>query len=253
MNKKINPFIFVALAALLVAGLAVGCMTASVPTAQQRIHYMDADYPTYRTIGEITGGSDLVALGEVVNVLPAVRIIPEGVPLDQLPKEKADAVGYLVTDVTFRIDRVLAGDRSLQGQAVTISQLGGETSSDKYIAEDEPLTQLGEQYALFLHAVDTNHYIATGGGQGRYSVKNGRLQALTSIEEAHAAGVTSVLANMSIDEFAANFEQLAGVEIMPQAAEEVDEALQTSNVPEDTAKLIDTTQNRTYLPLIQAK
>lgn len=252
MNKKISAFIFVALAALLVASLAVGCMTTSAPSAQQRTHYMDADYPTYRTIGEITGGSDLVVYGEIVNVLPAIRVIPEGVQLDQLPKEKADAVGYLVTDATLRIDRVLAGQSTLQGQSVTISQLGGENSTDKYIAESEPLTRLGETYVLFLHQVDANRYVATGGGQGRYTVKNGRLQALAH-DEAQAASVTSVLENMSIDEFAANFAQLASVEIMPQAAQEIDEALQPSPLPEGTSKLIDMTRSHTFLPLIQAQ
>jgi len=254
MNKKIHNLVFIALAVFLLAGLVAGCTSSVAPTLTQRVHYIDADYPSYRTIGEITANSALVVYGEVVKVLPPVRVIPEVVPVAQLPKEKADAIGYLVTDVIFRIDRVLSGQKDMTGKQITISQLGGETATDKYIAESEPLSQQGNTYILFLQPQDSGRYMASGGVQGRYSVREGRISAMAQ-EYVSSASVTSVLQNMSVDEFLNNFGSMANVEVMPQAAVEVDEPLMKSPLPDGTSKSIEQAEQskRVFLPLIQAK
>ena len=170
------------------------------------IHEMSADYPSFDTLGDLADRSTVVVRGKVTAVSPSVRNIPAGAPLDQMPKEKRDQVGYLTTDMRLKVERVLSGPAELAESTIVVTQLGGQAGRHKFVMEDEPLVQQGRSYLLFLERTDDGKYVVVGGGQGRYEVAGGKLKDLT--DEAGARGVAKELHGRAADDFEKNFKDL---------------------------------------------
>jgi hypothetical protein len=101
-----------------------------------------------------------------------------------MPAEKAAGAGFLVTDVIFTVAQVLRGSPDLAGATIVVSHLGGSDGANRYVMEAEPVSEVGQEYLLFLERTPAGNYVVVGGSQGRYLVRDGRVQALTTEAEA---------------------------------------------------------------------
>lgn len=127
---------------------------------------MDARWAKhYETLDELLTEADLVVRGRVD---AAFREFLEPTALkSELP----------VTDFTFRIDEVLAGERP---ERLVIRQTGGMTSRGKVEVRDDRLMRPGEEYVLFLVTPDRQTYVVIGGPQGRFIVDQGAISSLSA-------------------------------------------------------------------------
>jgi hypothetical protein len=57
---------------------------------------------------------------------------------------------YILTDVQFRVVRVLKGDNNLQGRQIVVSQRGGSVEGVTEVFGDNTLMKPGERFVLFL-------------------------------------------------------------------------------------------------------
>ena len=167
-------------------------------------HRMAAEYPTFDSVGAITGKSAIVVRATVTEVGAAYREIPAGMPVDKLPAHKAAQVGVVRHDVTFRVDQVLKGSVA-PGASVSVVHLGGQIGADNYVAEHEPSSTAGRSYLLFLVPVEPGKYGMVGGAQGRYLVEK---NVLRNVDEHAATGVSKQLNGMNVAALQRDFAQL---------------------------------------------
>lgn len=188
-----------------------------------RVHIMEADYPVYTSLSDIVADSTAVVRGTIEEVLPAYRVIPEEVPLDQLPPEKAASIGFMVTDVVIRVNQVLWGDPSIAGSSIVVPHLGGTDGKDIYIIEEEPISQAGQAYLLFLERVDNGRYVIVGGNQGRYVIQHDRLQSISS--EAESLPLVRALQNTDLESLERQLAHLGDVTQPQLPGHEIQEPL----------------------------
>jgi hypothetical protein len=167
---------------LLLASVLWVALTPGAPAV--RVHFMEADYPVYAGVRDIAAHSTIVVRGTATELLPARRVLPPGIRLDEMPAEKAAGAGFLVTDIVFRVEQILRGAPDIAGATIIVSHLGGSDGANQYVMEAEPLSEVGQEYLLFLERTPEGNYVVVGGGQGRYLVQDGRLRALTTEAEA---------------------------------------------------------------------
>ena len=60
--------------------------------------------------------------------------------------------------------------------SLTLRQTGGVDNGTRYVVEDDPLFQRGEQAVLFLHEFSSGHYYVVGGPSGRFLVQGGNVK-----------------------------------------------------------------------------
>jgi len=199
MFKKLGKTGLILIGLLLLGGLLISVVLKPSETLA-RTHYMEADYPAFRSLRTIVASSDAVVIGTVTKVLPAYRVVPNGIDLAQLPKEKADAVGFVLTDIVVSINRVLSGNSSLANTELRVAHLGGQSGNQQYIAEAEPMSQQGQTYLFFLKHTEQDLYVTVGGPQGRYQMQGEQLIPVS--EEARTLPLAGILSSMKLDKLA---------------------------------------------------
>ncbi len=214
-------------AVVLATGLFAGPGTGS----SLRVHEMVADYPVYLSMGNMVSRSSTVIRGTVTKVLPSYRVIPGEVPLDQLPAEKAASVGFMQTDVQVRVDKVYSGPENLLNSTVTVINMGGEDSQNRYVASEGPISAQDRSYVFFLAGADNGRYVIVGGGQGRYLIEDNKLITLSK----ERLPMNDLLQGMNTSKFDRDFRSLAKAPPMqprtPDLAEPASEPLVDGGVP----------------------
>lgn len=154
-------------------------MTGRQDSDSEVVSVMEASYPVYETLADLTAQSSLVIRGKVTKVLPSYRVVPDNIPMDQLPAHKAANVGYAMTDVEIKVQRVIAGAPEFGNTTILVSHLGGQVNGQNYVMEDEPLSTKGRSYVFFLEQAEPGRYVIVGGPQGRYQVNDRKLASLS--------------------------------------------------------------------------
>lgn len=208
-------------------GLA-GNGTGGASGSGVRIHEAAADYPSYADLSAIDRASTSVVRGVVENVGTPYRVIPEGLPVDQLPPHKAAQVGIVKTDVTVRVAATLSG-ADLTGKVIIVGQLGGQIGDDRVVVEEEPSAEKGATYVLFLRGFSDGKFGVVGGPQGRYAVRDGKLASLG--EHAREKGVGKQLHGVQLADLERNYRALANTPVPERGREERQEPLKPTNIP----------------------
>lgn len=228
MNKRVIALIAgVGATVSLVAGLSISGGMSGASGADVRIHEAAADYPLFSDLSALDGASTVVVRGEVENVGKAYRVIPKGLPVDQLPAHKAAHVGVVQTDVTVRVASTLAG-KDLTGTTITVTQLGGQIGDDRVVVEEEPPAEKGASYVLFLSQFPNGKFGIVGGPAGRYAVSDGKLASLG--EHSKEAGVGKQLHGVSVSDFERDYGTLKSAKSAEPVGEEGQEPLIPSSV-----------------------
>lgn len=214
------------------AGVAIAVVVGLMSSGQPKIatHQIATDYPSFDSLAAIDAQSSVVVRGTVTEVGPAYRVVPPEVPVDKLPAYKRAQIGVVQHDVTVRVEKVLSGGRAdMAGKLVKVTHLGGQIGSDSYVTDEEPDSQKGKHYVLFLQGFADGRFGMVGGAQGRYIVKSdGRLSALT--DAVRAAGVAKQLDGVAADELGANYRARAAQKAQGQPSTAI-ETLRPSNIP----------------------
>jgi hypothetical protein len=135
-----------------------------------------ADYPVYPDVPALAEASDLIVIAQADQRLKSRRILPPEIDLNSLPSWKAAHVGPLVTDTLMRVETVLKGDDALQGETLTVAEVGGTSGGKSFLDPSQPLSTPGNRYLLFLKAHPEAAYSILGGNQGRYEIVRGVLR-----------------------------------------------------------------------------
>jgi hypothetical protein len=208
--------------------LALGAVANALNRHTPRMHLMEGDYPLYHRLADLVAESTLVVRGRVEEVRPAYRVIPEGVPLDQLPDYKRENLGYLLTDVVVRVNKVLVGAAHVADTPIVVTHLGGTQGNDRYTMEGEPLSLRDRSYLFFLQQTEDGRYVIVGGAQGRYLVRNGQFAAVS--DEAKRLPLVKQLEGMAVSHFERDFDHL--VKASQQAAPPIEEGEEPAAIPE---------------------
>jgi hypothetical protein len=201
------------IAVVVIAGAIVAAFGRSTAPGEERdmaraprVSVLNASYPVYGSLRSIAVESTLVVRGTVEKALPPFRVIPTGVQLAKLPRTKRENAGYLMTDVVVRADNVLAGPATMAGRRILVAHLGGEDGGDKFVAEEETISQPGHAYVFFLREAPGGRYVIVGGGQGRFSLDSGKLSSVS--EHVTETPVVKQLTGMSSAVFDRDFKRL---------------------------------------------
>jgi len=185
-----------------VAAVAVGAaalLSGVGVTQHTELTYM-TDGPDFKDVADVTRASVAVAHVRIVSagnsyVIPFDRpnTVVSPPPTDNGPKGKAgqptSAVpgapdplgGVLKTDYTVEVLDNVRGAGIKKGDRLTVSQLGGTTADGKATAssEHDPRMQVGDEEVLFLSKDPASgKFFTTGGGVGRFKVKNNVVEAV---------------------------------------------------------------------------
>jgi hypothetical protein len=209
--------------------LALSASTNGFNRNLPRMHTMEGNYPLYHRLADLVDESTLVVRGSVEALQPSYRVIPEGVPLDQLPDHKRQNLGYLLTDAVVRVQKVLIGAAHLANTPITVTHLGGIQGNDQYIMEGEPVSGRGRSYLFFLQQTEDGRYVIVGGAQGRYVVRNGMLTAVS--KEAKRLPLVKQLDGLDVASFEQDFDRL--IRASQQGAPPVEEGEEVPASPEN--------------------
>jgi hypothetical protein len=212
-----------------VLALALGAVIHGLHSNTPRLHSMEGDYPLYDSLADLVADSDLVVRGRVEEIGPSYRVIPEGVPLDQMPAYKRENIGYLLTDIVVRVHKVLIGAADATDTQIVVTHLGGTGGNDQYTMDGEPLSRWGRPYLFFLQQTEDGRYVIVGGAQGRHLVRSGKLAAVS--DEAKRLSLVQQLEGMDVASFEQDFDTL--VRDSEQAAPQVEEVEEPLASPED--------------------
>jgi hypothetical protein len=184
------------------AAVAVGgaAILGGVGVTQHSEMLYLTDGPDFKDVGDITRASAAVAHVRIVSAgTPYVIPFDKGStvvspPLaDNGPKGKAGTPpsstapaaapfdGVLKTDYTVEVLDNVRGAGIKKGDRLTVSQLGGKTADGATVAnaEHDPLMQVGDEEVLFLNRdARSGKFFTTGGGVGRFKVRNGAVEAV---------------------------------------------------------------------------
>jgi hypothetical protein len=171
---------------ILAAGLtaAAVALTVSVrapsndipgPPARVRVSTISASYPVYPSVRELAGESTVVVAGTVQRILPSYRVTPPTPHAAQLPARKQENLGFLMTEATVRVDRMLSGTGVTAGSTVRVAHLGGRQGDEEFVSENQDMSAAGRTYLFFLTQGSDGRYAITGGPQGRHPIRDGRI------------------------------------------------------------------------------
>jgi hypothetical protein len=212
-----KTYIRILMAGVMLA-LALGVVINDLHSNTPRLYTMEGDYPLYHSLADLVADADLVVRGRVEEVGPSYRVIPEGAPLDQMPAYKRENIGYLLTDVVVRVNKVLVGAADVADTQIVVTHLGGTQGNDQYIMEGEPLSRRARSYLFFLQQTEDDRYVMVGGAQGRHLVRNGKLAAVS--DQAQKLPLVQQLEGIDIAHFERDFDNL--VSASAQAAPQVE-------------------------------
>ena len=85
---------------------------------------------------------------------------------------------------------------AVRGEEISISHLGGSDADIVFVAEGEPLSQVGRSYVFFLREGDDARFAIVGGGQGRFASTGGRLETVAT--EARQTPAGAAIAGMQL-------------------------------------------------------
>ena len=204
--KTLTRAIVTVAAAVLVLGALFSAKAATPDTAGVKTYTMEANYPQYRSLRELATRSPIIVHVTAVDVQAARRVIPDGIPMDQLPAHKAEAIGWVETPVAFTVRKTLRGPAELTKSTIVVRHMGGQLGDARYLMEGEPVSTKGRSYLLFLEQAPDGTYTIVGGPAGRYQVKNQKLQALSA--EVITSGAPKQIHGQDVTPFLKNFKTL---------------------------------------------
>ncbi len=160
MKKTSVALAFAAIAATTITLTA--CSTGTeTPTAQKTVVSHPSYATSYASLEEMSDSADIIVHGVVTGTAPG------------------EPIGDIVTSTyTFAVDNWIKGD-STNGNTVTIFQTGGVKDDVTYIAEDDPLMQVGEEAILYLAEGDPGVFHTVAGPTGRLEVEGGQVRKLS--------------------------------------------------------------------------
>jgi hypothetical protein len=87
----------------------------------------------------------------------------------------------VMTDYNFQIHQILWDPhKRIQGTGLIVRQTGGVANGTRYVVEDDPLFQIGQQAVLFLHEFNSGYYFVLGGPSGRFLVQGGIVKTVNA-------------------------------------------------------------------------
>ena len=150
------------------------------------------DGVTVSSLAQLIRMSDLIIVGDVVNVLPAFNTNP-------------DHLDIVETDSLVSIRESLHGTLPPGVRTIALSQLGGNVGGCGFIVDGDPLVSLGEEYVLFLwpdnrisvpNTSGSPRYAPVGAWSGKAKVVNNKIQFLP-----HASAELHKNDNMDLNAF----------------------------------------------------
>jgi hypothetical protein len=166
--------------------LAVLVMSAcNAPEAEYEDVFLNASYPTYTSVPELTDQANLIVEGTIVST--ATREIDVSSPLTD--QEAADPelnpggteqgeqslMVYTVHQV--RVERVIKGSAS-EGDTIEVKELGGTVGKARYATDYGVVLDDGGSYVLFLQTFETAPASLLNPIQSVYEEVGGKLTAL---------------------------------------------------------------------------
>jgi hypothetical protein len=155
-----------ALVALLIVVAVVGTSVSGQGSATQvssesrspatPVFRLDADHPTYAGLGEITAGTEVIVIGEVLSHTtepgesPGVDAL--GDPLPAIPH----------TNYSVSVQEVLSGPIAA-GSVIAVSLSGGKSSSGEFVLDGAPEIHDGDVAMFFLVGSGGLYYPLAGG------------------------------------------------------------------------------------------
>lgn len=137
----------------------------------------------FNGLREMVADSDLVVVGIVIGSQPS-RLIRDNLPpeIEKNIEQAGGVPGLIVTDYSFRVEKVLKGQLS-KGDTIIIVQTGGTYNGVKEYIEDDPLFEVEERAVLFLNdisgdsilAPNEQKYTINGTPQARFRVTNNQV------------------------------------------------------------------------------
>jgi len=132
------------------------------------------------TVDDLIEKSDVIAIGKVVDIFPSRKVDWEPMDINTDVVEPWD----MITDVVIEVERYLYGQPRSSYIAVMVR--GGRVGETVMWVEDEPVFNLGEEVALFLHRLQSEitppdgfdraeYYRVTGSMQGKLGYKDGNM------------------------------------------------------------------------------
>jgi len=132
------------------------------------------------TMDDLIEKSDAIAIGKVVDIFPSRKVDGEPMDINTDVVEPWD----IITDVVIEVERYLYGQPRSSYIAVMVR--GGRVGETVMWVEDEPVFNLGEEVALFLHWLQSEitppegferaeYYRVTGSMQGKLGYKDGNM------------------------------------------------------------------------------
>ncbi|HZU67989.1 MAG TPA: hypothetical protein VFA09_11995 [Ktedonobacteraceae bacterium] len=157
--------IFRRVSIVLLSGFAIwgtlllsGCTSASQPAQGQKMTTVTI-YPSwsrlYQDLKSLKHDSDVAVSGTIMGIS---KTIP--------------SPSLVMTDFTFQIQKILWDPhKRINSTSIIVQQEGGVTNNTRYVAEDDPLFQVGEEAVLFLHEFSPGNYYVVGGPTGRFLIR----------------------------------------------------------------------------------
>ncbi len=150
------------------------------------------DGVTVPSLDRLIRMSDLIIVGDVVNVLPAFNTNP-------------NHLGMVETNSLVSVRESLLGTLPPGVKTIALFQLGGNVGGCGFIVDGDPLVSLGEEYVLFLildnrigvpNTSGSPRYVAVGAWSGKAKVVNNKIQFLP-----HASAELHKNDNMDLNAF----------------------------------------------------
>lgn len=147
--------------------LLSGCTSASQPAQGQKMTTVTI-YPSwsrlYQDLKSLKHDSDVAVSGTITGIS---KTIPSS--------------SLVMTDFTFLIHKTLWDPhKRINGTSLIVQQEGGVTNNTRYVAEDDPLFQVGEEAVLFLHEFSPGNYYVMGGPSGRFLIRGGIVKPINN-------------------------------------------------------------------------
>jgi hypothetical protein len=146
------------------------------------------------SLDDLIYASDLIIVGDVVNVLPAFATSP-------------DHPETVETDSLVSVRESLRGTLPPGVRTIALFQLGGKVGDCGFIIDGDPLVSFGEEYVLFLwrdnrtavpNKSGSPRYAAVGAWSGKAKVVNNKIHFLP-----HASAGLHKNDNMDLNDFTA--------------------------------------------------
>ena len=145
---------------------------------------MQADYPYYPEVSDITDAADAIIVGEVIEAQKVQRM---NVNTDSNALNQAEPIPYTISK--FKITNVIKGNVQI-GDVIEVKQLGNyKRMPEAFLAETDGYFKLQESELLFLASYENAPYSTVNPTQGAVKVLDN--QTLYSASQYSLFGYTS--------------------------------------------------------------